>query len=90
MEMCQCTSRHLNPPQRWECKGEVRTSFQLCVLCQDLMKGRSHNDTYYLNVTEVQIYRTILCKGCMGYILHKHVGTSLSEIEQELKELLQN
>lgn len=72
--------------QRWECKGEVRASFQLCVLCKDIGKVRSESEKYYLDVMEVRKYRTILCKGCLGYILHKHVGSCLTRIEEKLRE----
>ena len=72
--------------KKWECKGKIRVSFQLCILCKDVGKVRSEMDTYYLNILEVRKYRTILCKGCLGYILHKHFGNALSEIETHLDE----
>ena len=74
-------------PQRWEYKGEVRASFQLCVSCKDIGKIRSFKEKYYLNVLEVRRYRTILCNGCMGYMLSKQVGTCINEIMSALKEL---
>ena len=62
-------------PQRWEYKGQIRASLQLCVLCKDIGKAKSFKEKYYLNVLEVKKYRSILCNGCLGYILCKHVGT---------------
>ena len=72
--------------QRWECKGKIRVSLQLCVSCKDIGKKRSKSDTYYLDVLEVKQCRTILCKGCLGHILYKHFGGSLSEIEKKLHD----
>ena len=81
---CSAASRI---PQRWECKGKIRVSLQLCVSCKDIGKKRSGSDMYYLDVLEVKQYRTILCKGCLGQIIHTNVGDSLSEIEENLKNL---
>ena len=70
-------------PQRWECKGKVRVSFQLCVMCKDVGKVRSETDTYYLDVLEIEKYRTILCKGCLAYLVHKKIGSSIYVIEKK-------
>ena len=86
-QMERTNSKSSNGSQKWECKGKIRVSFQLCILCKDLGKVRSDMDTYYLNILEVRKYRTILCKGCLGYILHKHFGNTLSDIVTKLKEL---
>ena len=84
----QSSSSSSTTPQKWECKGKIRASLQLCVLCKDIGKRKSQIDAYYLDVMEVKQYRTILCKGCLAYVLHRHVGCSLSDIEKKLKELL--
>ena len=86
IEVC-VTSESSTVAQRWECKGEIQASFQMCVLCKDVGKAKSHRDTYYLDVKEIRRYRTILCKGCLACILQKHIGTSLEDIEQKLREL---
>ena len=82
------TSASSNISQKWEYKGEIRVSFQLCVMCDDVGKVKSGRDKYYLDVMEVRKYRTILCKDCLGYILDKHTGRSLSEIQRKMNELI--
>lgn len=61
--------------QRWECRGEIRASFQLCVACKDIGKKKSYRETYYLDVLEVRQCRTILCRCCMENLLYKNVGS---------------
>ena len=80
----ECYQRSATPSvlRKWVCKGDVRVSFQLCVLCKDMGKFKDSKETYYLDVLEVTMYRTILCKKCLGYILHEHVGSCLTEIEE--------
>ena len=73
--------------QRWECKGNVQASLQLCVMCKDIGKVRTYKETYYLNVMEKTQYRTILCKRCLAFLLRKHVGSCLITIKQRLREL---
>ena len=75
------------PHQRWECKGEIRVSLQMCVWCKDMGKVRSHTDKYYIDVMEVKKYRTILCKGCLGHVLYKQVGNCPTQIQKKLGEL---
>ena len=87
MENADGSSGSSNLPQKWEYKGEIRASFQLCISCDDVGKVRSHKDKYYLDVMEVRKYRTILCKDCLGYILHQYVGGCLDEIQEKLQEL---
>ena len=82
------SSASSNSSQKWEYKGEIRVSLQLCVMCDDVGKVKSGRDKYYLDVMEVRKYRTILCKDCLGYILDKHTGRSLSEIQRKMNELI--
>ena len=72
---------------RWECKGQVRACLQMCVWCKDVGKVRSRKEKYYMDVHEVRRYRTILCQGCLGNVLHKHVGSCPDEIKAKLREL---
>ena len=76
--------------QKWEYKGEVKVSLQLCAMCYDVGKVKSHMEQYYIDVLEVRKYRTILCKGCLAYVLWVHVGNCLSEIEDMLEEQYMN
>ena len=87
MGTSQESSTSSNVPVKWEWKGKIRASFQMCILCKDVGKVRSQSETYYLDVLEIRKYRTILCQGCLGYILHKYVGNSMDEIEAELQEI---
>ena len=80
-----CSTSHKK--QHWECKGEIRASFQLCTTCKDLGKAKSFSELYFIDVMEVCKYRTILCIGCFGYILKEKVGTCLRDIEEKLKIL---
>ena len=72
--------------QRWECKGQIQASFQLCVLCKDIGKVKCSREKYYLNVLEVRKYRTILCKVCLGFLLSQNVGACAAQIQRRLKE----
>ena len=83
------TSSSTSVSHRWECKGEISVSLQMCVSCKDIGKMRSRSDKYYVDVMEVQKYRTVLCKGCLAYILHENVGSCLRKIEEELQELIE-
>ena len=85
-QVCHRTSSSLSVLQKWVCKGDVRVSFQLCVLCKDVGKFRADMERYYLDVLEVSKYRTILCKGCLGDILYKYVGNSPEDIGEMLQE----
>ena len=87
METADCTSGSSNIPQKWEYKGEIKVSFQLCVLCHDVGKVKSRRDKYYLDVMEVRKYRTVLCKGCLEKILYKTVGNCPHEIQRRMNEL---
>ena len=87
LQMEERCSRSSKTPQRWECKGKIRASFQLCVVCKDVGKVRSQHETYYLDVMEVRKNRTILCEGCMEHILYKHVGSSQNAIKEKLTHL---
>ena len=87
METADGTSGSSNIPQKWEYKGEIKVSFQLCVLCHDVGKVKSRRDKYYLDVMEVRKYRTVLCKGCLEKILYKTVGNCPHEIQRRLIEL---
>ena len=60
--------------QRWECKGQVQASFQMCVSCRDVGKVKTFRERYYLDVLEVRKYRTILCRRCMGCVLKENIG----------------
>ena len=85
-EVCHQNNSSSNSLQKWECKGNVRASFQLCVVCKDVGKLRAGMERYYLDVLEVSMYRTILCKRCLGFILYKHVGNCLTEIKELLNQ----
>ena len=59
----------------------------MCVLCKDLGKEKYSRDRYYLDVLEVRQCRTILCRSCLEYFLHKDVGNSLEDIERKLRDM---
>ena len=68
-EQLQHSDGETNSAKRWECKGEIQASFQLCILCKDIGKPKSYKEKYFLNVNEIKQNRTILCKGCLGYLM---------------------
>ena len=71
--------RTVTDNRRWECKGKIRVSFQLCVMCRDVGKLRCRTDRYYLDVIEVCQNRTILCQGCLEKLVYEYVGCSSEE-----------
>ena len=85
-EVCHKITTSPSVLQKWICKGDIRVSFQLCVLCYDIGKLRNDMERYYLDVLEISMYRTILCKRCLGDILHKYIGNCLAEIEKLTEE----
>ena len=86
-EVCRGRAGNTSALQRWECKGEVRASLQLCVMCKDVGKVKAQREKYYIDVMEVKMYRTIFCQGCLGSVLHKNVGNCVKEIEERLQKL---
>ena len=43
--------------QKWEYKGEVKVSLQLCAMCYDVGKVKSHIEQYYIS----ESFTTVVC-----------------------------
>ena len=86
LELYQGMSGYSIVSQRWECRGKIRVSFQLCVLCRDVGKVRSHTDKYYLDVMEVRKHRTVLCQGCLACVVHRYFAKRASEMEERCEK----
>ena len=71
----------------FECKGAVRVRQRLCSRCHDLYKISTKTDIYYIDLTERLHNRTILCHGCLGFILREQVGCNDEDIKQKLRTL---
>lgn len=71
----------------FECKGAVRVRQRLCSRCHDLYKISTKTDMYYIDLTERLRNRTILCHGCLGFILREQVGCNDEDIKQQLQTL---
>ena len=71
----------------FECKGAVRVRQRLCSRCHDLYKISTKTDMYYIDLTERLHNRTILCHGCLGFILREQVGCNDQDIKQQLRTL---
>ena len=61
---------YLNDAQiRLRCVGFVSVAMQMCSRCCDSGKPFSKKDKYYINELEIAKERTVLCHGCLGYML---------------------
>ena len=69
----------------FECKGAVRVALRMCLRCRDSYKQIGRTDLYYVDKTERLRERTILCHGCMGFILLDCVGGDQKQIKQTLE-----
>ena len=71
----------------FECKGAIRVSQRMCSRCYDSNKLATKTDFYYVDLTERVQNRTILCQGCLGFMLKEEVGCNDKEIKQKLNFL---
>ena len=77
----------LNTKSFYECKGAVRVITKMCTRCYDAQKPRTKTDLYYVDLTEKTMYPTILCHGCMGWILVEKLGDDGHKIKNQLRML---
>ena len=71
----------------FECKGAIRVSQRMCSTCYDSNKLATKTDLYYVDLNERVHNRTILCHGCLGFLLKEEVGCNDKEIKQKLNFL---
>ena len=71
----------------FECKGAIRVSQRMCSRCFDSNKLATKTDLYYVDLTERVHNRTILCHGCLGFLLKEEVGCNDKEVKQKLNFL---
>ena len=69
----------------WESKGSVSATQQLCTACRDIAKARNCSDEYFIDLMEINMYRNILCKPCIGRMLKDSIGCKRESIVNELK-----
>ena len=53
----------------FQCVGYANVAMQLCTSCGDSGKHKRDKDRYYVDINEITKNRTILCHGCIGYLL---------------------